>query len=164
MKIIAKAGQKKFYKIRLTFPGGMTGCLNHCHALSTAETREITTLTGCMKPCKYKKYIMVCRREKTDILQVWKLHLFSLGCVEKHWGQNRGVDLSSLFIGSWIWRHPGPFLGILLHDPMGQNPPPRIWHNGCRDVQSHLFWNNIFVKSFNLIASHCTGLYQTNAF
>ena len=103
-------------------------------------------------------------REKTDILQVLKLHLLSLGRVEKHWCQNRGVDLSSLFIGGWIWRHPGPFLGIFLHDPMGQNPPPRIWHNGCRDVQSHLFWNNIFVKSFNLIASYCTGLYQTNAF
>ena len=63
--------------------------------------------------------------EKTDILQVGQFHLFTLGRVQEHWGQNGGANLSSLFVGGGIWRHPRPFLGLLLHDPVGQNPPPR---------------------------------------
>ena len=35
-------------------------------SLSTAELREITRITNCMKPCKYKKYIMVGERKRTS--------------------------------------------------------------------------------------------------
>ena len=76
------------------------------------------------------------RGEKTDLLPVRQLHLFSLGRVEEHWGQNRGVNLSSLFVGGWVWRHPRPFLGILIHDPVGPNTPPGICCKGYEDVQT----------------------------
>ena len=33
--------------------------------LSTAELREITRITSCLKPCKYKKYTMVGEKKRT---------------------------------------------------------------------------------------------------
>ena len=35
-------------------------------SLSTAEPREITRITSCMKPCKYMKYIIVGDRKRTS--------------------------------------------------------------------------------------------------
>ena len=50
-------------------------------SLSTAETREITRIKGCMKPCKYKKYIMVAERKRTSFKS--ENFTFSLWAVSK---------------------------------------------------------------------------------
>ena len=39
---------------------------NISKSLSKAELREISRLTGCQKPCKYRRYIMVGDRKRTS--------------------------------------------------------------------------------------------------
>ena len=51
-------------------------------SLSTAETREIARITNCMKPCKYKKYIIVGERQRTSFKS--DNFTFSLWAVSKN--------------------------------------------------------------------------------
>ena len=50
--------------------------------LSNAETKEIKQITNCMKPCKYKKYILVGERKQSSFESEY--FIFSLWAVSKN--------------------------------------------------------------------------------
>ena len=86
-------------------------------SLSKAETREITRITNCLKPCKYKKYIMVGERKQTSFssehfsFSLWAVSkntdvkmeelIYPLSSLVAEFGGTLGLFLGFSFISLW---------------------------------------------------------------
>ena len=86
-------------------------------SLSTAEPREITRITGCLKPCKYKKYILVGERQRTSFksdnftFSLWAVSkstevrteelIFPLSSLVAEFGGTLGLFLGFSFMTLW---------------------------------------------------------------
>ena len=102
-------------------------------SLSTAEPREITRITSCMKPCKYKKYIMVGERKRTSFKS--DNFTFSLWAVSKSTEVNKEeliYPLSSLVaeFGGTL----GLFLGFSFMTLWDQIPLMGYCTRTCKDA------------------------------
>ena len=90
-------------------------------SLSMAEPREITRITGCMKPCKYKKYIMVGERKRTSFksdnftFSLWAVSkstevktedlIYPLSSLVAEFGGTLGLFLGFSFMTLWDQIH-----------------------------------------------------------
>ena len=66
-------------QFKMHFPRRYNSIFN---SLSKEELREITRITSCKKPCKYKKYVMVGERKRTSFKS--DNFTFSLWAVSKN--------------------------------------------------------------------------------
>ena len=115
-----------------------------------ADVKTLTRQTGCLKPCKYRKYRLIGDpqvkdlRSKIPFLPMspanawyratgvcsssyfqWHTGLFEIQQPQKgvksknNLGGDWRADLPLAILFGWIWRSPGSFPWILLHDYFG---------------------------------------------
>ena len=72
--------------------------------LAVLESEEISSVTGCLKPCHYKKYILL--RERSSASHKSDHYIFSLWAVSRR-------RISSTRCQPW-WQEFGGTLGLLL--------------------------------------------------
>ena len=117
MKISDKAGLKKFHTNEIDFCRRYDSIFK---SLSMAELREITRITGCMKPCKYKKY-MVGERKRTSFksdnftFSLWAVSkstevkteelIYPLSSLVAEFGGTLGLFLGFSFMTLWDQIH-----------------------------------------------------------
>ena len=86
-------------------------------SLSRAEPREITRITSCKKPCKYKKYVMVGERKRTSFqsdnftFSLWAVStntkvktevlIYPLSSLVAEFGGTLGLFLGFSFMALW---------------------------------------------------------------
>ena len=113
---------------------------NISKSLSKAELREISRLTGCQKPCKYRRYIMVGDRKRTSFKS--DDFTFSLWAVSKSTEVKKEELIYPLsFSGCRFWGVTQFILRSFFYDPLGSNQGCWKSNQGFALVQTQMSWN-----------------------